>query len=105
MQWRKREKYQRIVGKVLLDGQDINLEQVRRGMAWHYKAFEREQTKEERRTYAEAGEQARNAQLGLWADKSPVPPWEFRRAAKPKRDEDAGSPAELGAGIEAPVSR
>ncbi|MDG1445231.1 MAG: thermonuclease family protein [Methylophilaceae bacterium] len=27
----------RIIGKVLLDNKDINLERVKRGLAWHYK--------------------------------------------------------------------
>lgn len=34
--WQKRDKYKRIIGKVLLDGQDICLEQIKAGMAWHY---------------------------------------------------------------------
>ena len=38
------DRYQRILGKVLLDGEDINLEQVSSGMAWHYKKYQREQT-------------------------------------------------------------
>ena len=32
----KRDKYRREVGKVLVGGVDANLEQVKRGMAWHY---------------------------------------------------------------------
>jgi Staphylococcal nuclease homologue len=36
----KRDKYQRNVGKVLVDGVDANLEQIRRGMAWHCKAYQ-----------------------------------------------------------------
>lgn len=34
--WQKRDKYKRIIGKVLLDGQDICLEQIKAGMTWHY---------------------------------------------------------------------
>ena len=33
----------RIIGKVLLDNKDINLERVKRGLAWHYKQYELEQ--------------------------------------------------------------
>ena len=50
----KRDKYQREVGKVLVDGLDANLEQVKRGMAWHYKAYEREQPETDRKVYANA---------------------------------------------------
>ena len=40
----KYERYQRILGKILLNGEDVNLEQVEAGMAWHYKKYQREQT-------------------------------------------------------------
>ena len=37
--YNKRGRYGRIIGKVLLDSKDINLEQVKRGLAWHYKQY------------------------------------------------------------------
>lgn len=39
----KRDRYGRNVGKVLIDVTDANLEQIKPGTAWHYKAYEREQ--------------------------------------------------------------
>jgi endonuclease YncB( thermonuclease family) len=39
----RRDKYQREVGKVLVGCLDAYMMQVNRGMAWHYKAYEREQ--------------------------------------------------------------
>jgi len=74
----KQDRYGRKVGKVLVDGQDANLEQVKRGFAWHYKAYEREQPSIDRKVYAGAETEAKAARLGLWADTEPVPPWEFR---------------------------
>lgn len=74
----KRDKYKRNVGKVLIDGVDANLEQVKRGMAWHYKAYEREQPPADRRAYSDAEDAAKAARRGLWTDVEPVPPWEFR---------------------------
>ena len=50
----KRDKYGRQVGKVLVNGQDVNLVQVERGMAWHYKAYEREQPETDRKVHANA---------------------------------------------------
>jgi len=44
----KRDRYGRELGKVLAGGQDANLEQVRAGMAWHYKAYERTQSATDR---------------------------------------------------------
>jgi endonuclease YncB( thermonuclease family) len=76
--WEKRDRYQRILGKVVLDGNDICLEQVKLGMAWHYKKYQREQSSEDRSRYALAENNARSARLGLWADESPVQPSEFR---------------------------
>jgi endonuclease YncB( thermonuclease family) len=74
----KRDRYGRKIGTVLVDGLDANLEQVKRGMAWHYKAYEREQSPQERQDYAKAEEVARGARIGLWNDVQPVPPWDFR---------------------------
>lgn len=74
----KRDKYKRSVGKVLVDGVDVNLEQVKRGMAWHYKAYAREQSAFDRKVYAETEMEARAVRRGVWADAEPMPPWEFR---------------------------
>ena len=35
--WDKRDRYGRIIGKISVDKIDVCLEQIRRGMAWHYK--------------------------------------------------------------------
>lgn len=74
----KRDRYGRSVGKVLVGELDANLEQIKRGMAWHYKAYAREQSPQDRQRYAEAEEIARGARVGLWRDAQPVPPWDFR---------------------------
>jgi len=51
-------------------------------MAWHYKAYAKEQAREDREAYASAEEKARAERRGLWSDKEPVPPWDFRHGAK-----------------------
>jgi endonuclease YncB( thermonuclease family) len=78
----KVDRYGRELGKVLVDGVDANLEQIRRGLAWHYKSYQRDQSPADRAAYAQAEEQAREARKGLWADSQPVPPWEFRHGPK-----------------------
>lgn len=80
VQTTKRDKYKREVGQVLISGSDANLEQVKRGMAWHYKAYELEQPESDRYLYAEAEEKAKAAGRGLWADTGPVPPWTYRHS-------------------------
>lgn len=79
VQTHKKDRYGRYVGKVLVDGRDINIEQIRRGMAWFYREYSNEQTAADRLNYDRAELEAKGSRLGLWADKDPVPPWEFRR--------------------------
>ncbi len=80
--WFKRDRYGRTVGQVHVDDSDVCLEQINRGLAWHYKQYEREQSVEDRSRYAIAEEQARIAKSGLWADDSPTEPSKFRRKYK-----------------------
>ena len=75
----KRDRYGRIVGKVWVNGVDACLEQIKAGLAWHYKYYQKEQSPEDRELYAEAENQARAERLGLWREKNPKPPWEHRR--------------------------
>jgi endonuclease YncB( thermonuclease family) len=51
-------------------------------MAWHYKQYESEQSKEDRAQYRQTEQDAKAGKVGLWNDKNPVPPWEFRRKEK-----------------------
>ncbi len=85
--YQKIDQYGRPVGKILLDGRDINLEQVKAGMAWHYKFYEDEQTPEDRESYAKAEAEARAARRGLWQDPNPVEPSTFRNAERRARQE------------------
>lgn len=75
----KLDRYGRLVGKVLVDGADCNLRQVERGLAWHYKQYQREQPREDRDAYSQAEERARERRAGLWLDSDPEPPWDYRR--------------------------
>lgn len=74
----KRDKYGRQVGKVLVNGQDVNLVQVERGMAWFYRQYQREQSPNDRRLYEAAEDAAKAVRRGLWRDADPMPPWDFR---------------------------
>ena len=77
--WHKRDSYDRLVGVVYLENRDINLEQIRAGYAWWYRAYAQEQSIDARLSYERAEIEAREQRLGLWADKYPVPPWAWRR--------------------------
>lgn len=79
VEWFRRDRYQRILGKVWVGGQDANLEQIRAGLAWHYKQYEKDQPPLDRRRYAQAEALARLDRVELWRDPSPMAPWDFRR--------------------------
>ncbi|PUE07780.1 thermonuclease family protein [Limnohabitans sp. T6-20] len=84
----KRDRYGRIVGKILIGEKDINLQQVQAGWAWHYKQYQREQRPEDRVIYEEAERQARQTHGGLWQGQGPTrpePPWEYRARLKSER--------------------
>jgi endonuclease YncB( thermonuclease family) len=90
IEWSKSDKYGRIVGKVLIAPSgscavppcpatlDVNLAQIAAGYAWHYRQYEKEQSKRDREAYGIAERHARDQKLGLWRDPEPVPPWEWR---------------------------
>ncbi len=88
VEYSKRDKYGRMVGKIMLEKQDICLEQIRSGLAWHYKKYENEQSPEDRVSYAAAEEKARSQKAGLWQDPNPVPPWDYRRNRKYHRTQE-----------------
>jgi endonuclease YncB( thermonuclease family) len=76
--WEKKDRYNRIIGKVNLNNIDICLQQIRSGLAWHYKKYAYEQNSADRTLYSEAENSAKLSKLGLWKDMNPVPPWDFR---------------------------
>lgn len=78
----KIDRYGRAVCRVIVDGVDLGLEQIRRGYAWHYVKYAPEQSASDRERYARAESDARLAHAGLWSFSDPVPPWDYRRSAR-----------------------
>jgi endonuclease YncB( thermonuclease family) len=90
VQWSKHDRYQRVVGKVLVaqpDCQhpictktlDAGLAQIAAGFAWWYRKYANEQSLEDADAYEAAEQQARAQRIGLWRDAEPMPPWDWRR--------------------------
>jgi len=89
IEWTKLDRYQRIVGKVLVASPncssacsrtfDAGLSQVSAGLAWWYRKYAKEQPADDLPKYeaAELGAQSRHQ--GLWGDKSPIAPWDWRK--------------------------
>jgi endonuclease YncB( thermonuclease family) len=82
VEWNKKDRYGRIVGKILLQNEDINLKQVQTGLAWWYRKYQNEQPASDRGRYQIAESEAQEARRGLWSQPSPVPPWEWRHQRK-----------------------
>lgn len=87
-----RDRYGRLVGKIYVGDTFVNLEVVKAGYAWWYRQYAPKET-----AIAEAEEDARTARLGLWQDKNPVAPWDFRhkgaKTAAPTADEGTADAA------------
>jgi micrococcal nuclease len=67
-----KDRYGRWIGHVLVNGTDVNRELVATGNAWHYAAYSKD------KSLAQLQADARGKQIGLWAQPSPVAPWQFR---------------------------
>ena len=79
VEWSKHDKYGRIVGKVLMDGTDTNLEQIKAGMAWFYRRYAKELAASDADAYERAEGLAMSQKQGLWQSDTPVPPWEKKK--------------------------
>jgi endonuclease YncB( thermonuclease family) len=86
----KKDRYGRTIGKVMAADpncnvhacpkiHDVNLMQVMSGMAWWYRQYAKEQPPKDREDYEVAEFNAKVQRQGLWADKNPVAPWDWRR--------------------------
>jgi endonuclease YncB( thermonuclease family) len=79
IEWHKKDRWKRLIGVVRLSGEDIGRQLVDRGLAWHYKRYQNEQTPSVREAYSASEKAAQDARRGLWSDPEPIPPWEWRR--------------------------
>jgi micrococcal nuclease len=73
------DRYGRTVAVVLLpDGRTLNHELVRSGYAWFFRKYAPGDS-----TLSRLEAEAREGRRGLWAQKNPVPPWDWRRHVVP----------------------
>lgn len=78
-----RDSSERLIATVFKNGDDVGLIQIEKGMAWHYKRYSYLQTATNRKSYSDAQAKAVSERIGLWDDKSPLPPWVFRGELTP----------------------
>ena len=70
----KHDRYGRLVATVRVGDLNVNLEMVKRGMAWHYRQYKQD------RALEDAERSARSAHLGLWRQDRPTAPWDYRKS-------------------------
>lgn len=58
------------------DGRDVSAEMLKAGMAWHFKKYD------DSADYAELERVAKAEGMGLWHDKDPIAPWDYRKNRK-----------------------
>ena len=87
VEFEKYDRYGRIVWKVWMTPPDCStcgktldagLAQITSGMAWWFRRYAHEQSPEDQGRYEFAEQGAKAKKVGLWQDKNPVPPWEYR---------------------------
>lgn len=76
----KYDKYKRLIGRVMVDGKDLNLEQLKSGAAWVYLAYSASLKRQDRNIYINAESNAQLDGLGLWRNQKPTPPWVWRKS-------------------------
>lgn len=73
----KKDRNKRLLAEIILsNGKNLNKELVKNGFAWHYKKYSKDNS------YDDLEKQARKQKLGLWNDKNPTAPWEWRKSRK-----------------------
>ena len=70
-----KDRYGRWIGHLSVNGIDVNRQMVATGNAWHYAAYSHDDS------LAAVQSQAQTQRIGLWAQPSPQPPWEYRASA------------------------
>jgi micrococcal nuclease len=67
------DRNKRLIAEVIIpNGDTLNRELIKAGLAWHYKKYSADST------YSILEIKARLAKKGLWAEREPVAPWLWR---------------------------
>lgn len=74
-----RDQYGRDIARVLVNGREANVEQVRAGLAWVYSRYNQDPK------LPSIEKEARVQRTGLWADPYPEAPWNFRRKTRTEK--------------------
>lgn len=81
------DRYGRTLGVVVVGDVDANAKMIQDGWAWHFKKYNDEDR------LAKLEFEARTAKRGLWAEGSPVAPWDYRARQKTPEKKDTDTTA------------
>lgn len=77
---RSKDRYGRTIARIEVGGRDVSLIQAETGLAWWYQRYAKTDT-----AISAAQNKAKAKKAGLWADPSPVAPWDFRKGVTSAR--------------------
>ena len=74
--WKKKDRYGRILGYLIVDEVNVNKELLRNGLAWHYKHFNKD------KELADLEQQAKDKKLNIWSESNPIEPYYWRKGKR-----------------------
>lgn len=77
-----RDRFGRMLGRVVIENRDVSVAQLEAGMAWHVPAFSRSAFPQHAAAYGRAAGAARAAGRGLWGDSQRQHPAQFRHQVR-----------------------
>lgn len=73
----KKDRNKRLIAEIILsNGKNLNKELVKNGLAWHFKKYSKDNS------YDILEKQAQKLNIGLWKDKNPIAPWDWRKSRR-----------------------
>jgi micrococcal nuclease len=71
-----KDRYGRTIGWVTVNGRSLNRELLSADLAWHYRQYSSDIS------LARLESAARSRRIGLWSERRPIAPWEWRRSRR-----------------------
>ena len=78
----KRDQYSRVLGVLYVNGTNLNKVLVKKGLAWWYRQYSKDQT------YGRLEARAQKKKKGIWSLNHPEPPWVYRKRSKAWKSAD-----------------
>lgn len=75
-----------LIGKVLVEGRDVGAQMIRDGVAWFDSSNKSPLSNTDCEIYEQSQQAAQSEKRGLWESEGAVPPWEFVKSERIKRE-------------------